>query len=139
VRFLLLPEGGSRPSLIVETRDVIDVAAIASFRALLYGMGCANGILFDQNECVILRDTFASMNEDSITVEGDRLRTAEVLARVGASGALDQRVSRWLGVLSTHWDQALPDEPRVAAPFIADIVPAASGSLVHAVGAGASG
>lgn len=123
----------------METCASIDQAAINELRALLYGMGSASGILFDSQECVILRDTFVSMNEDSIEVEGARLKAEEVLARVGTSGSLDERVERWLSVLSTHWDQALPHEPALAAPFIADIVPAASGSLVHALGVGATG
>ncbi len=124
----------------METCDHIDEMTIAELRSQLHGMGCSSGILFDPNECVILRDTFASMNEESIEVEGKRLRTDEVLSRVGETqGSLDERVERWLGILSTNWDRALPNEPRVAAPFIADVVPAASGSLVHAVGAGATG
>ncbi len=134
MRFLLTPEGGSRPSVVVETHDRVESAAVAAFRKVLYGIGCPNGILFDQQRCVILRDSFASMNEDSIVEDSGALATDEVLARVGRAGTLDERVARWLGILSTSWDHALPEEPAVAAPFITDIVPAASGSLVHAIG-----
>jgi len=48
-------------------------------------------------------------------------------------GSLDERVGRWLEMLSTRWDSALPLESKVAAPFITDIVPAASGSTLHAL------
>jgi hypothetical protein len=131
VRFLLTPDGGSRPSLVVETVDDLDDTKIASFRSDLHGLACSNGILFDRTRCVILRDTFESMDESSFAVEEGPAANA-VLARAGG-GSLEDRVDRWLRMLSASWDRALPIEPETAAPFIADIVPAASGSLVHPV------
>lgn len=131
VRFLLTPPGASRPSLVVDTLDVLSDPTIASFRSDLHGLGCSNGILFDPTRCVILRDTFENMDESSFDLE-EGPATDEVLARAGG-GSLEQRVERWLRMLSANWDGALPKEPGTAAPFIADIVPAASGSLVHPI------
>ena len=71
------------------------------------------------------------MAPQSIEQEGEPLRTDDVLAR--ASGdTLDARVRRWLDMMSSDWDSALPAEAAHAAPFITDVVPAASGSLVYA-------
>lgn len=138
MKFLVTPPDGSRPSLVVETRTQINEAAIQDLRAQLYGMGCPNGVLFDATNCLIFRDTFASMDKDSIIVEGTQLKTNDVLLRFGGTtDTLDRRVERWLGMLSTNWNYALSEESAVAAPFIADIVPAASGAVVHAVGMGA--
>jgi hypothetical protein len=130
---MLIPPGGSRPTLVVDT--VLDVdAAMETLRSDLHGMGCPNGILFDESHCVILRDTFSSMEAASI-IEDGRLSTDEVLERVagGHGRSLDDRVERWLETLSSSWDQALSQDPEVAAAFITDIVPAAFGSVVRVV------
>lgn len=134
MKFLVTPPDGSRPSLVVETRPQINEAAIEDLRAQLYGMGCPNGVLFDTTNCLIFRDTFASLDEDSIKVDSAKLKTDDVLLRFGrTTDTLDRRVEQWLGMLSTNWNCALSDESAVAAPFIADIVPAASGAVVHAI------
>ncbi len=70
------------------------------------------------------------MTPESIVVGPEQLPTAAVLAKVGP-GPLDERVATWLEMLSAHWDSALPLEPAVAAPLIADIVPAVSGAMFH--------
>src|SRR4051794_31440594 len=135
--FLLTPPNGSRPSLVVETCDHVDDTVLAALRTALYGLGCPNGLLFDEHRCVILRDTFSSLDESSIAVDAD-LHTDEVLGRLGpgADRSLDARVEQWLGMLSADWAGALPEAPELATPFIADIVPAASGSMIHPVGQG---
>jgi hypothetical protein len=137
VRFYLTPPDGTLPTLVVETRAVVDDAAIAELSADIYGLSCPNGILFDEHRCVILRDTFASMDESSVKVDAE-LATAEVLSRIAAEGSLDHRVERWLDVLAASWDEALPHEPSIAAKFIPDIVSAASGSSVYALGSATS-
>lgn len=71
VRFLLTPPGGSRPTLVVDTRAQIDEAAIAQLRSDLHGLGCPNGILFDRDKCVMLRDTYADMSASSIIVDAE--------------------------------------------------------------------
>lgn len=134
MRFVLIPSAKSRPALIVETCEKADEQAIERFRDFLYGASCSHGLLFDQDTCIILRDHFSSMEKDSIEVD-QRLPTGAVLAALGPRqfGNLDERVQRWLYMLSTRWDDALPPEPEIATHFFADIVPAASGSAVHAL------
>ncbi|MEI8259420.1 MAG: hypothetical protein WCJ30_27445 [Deltaproteobacteria bacterium] len=131
MRFLLTHPSETRPSLVVDTCSAITDAAIAQMKADLHGLGRSSGLLFDERQCLILRDTYSSMDIGSIEVE-TRQPTDAVLARV-ARVPLDERVGRWLEMLSAGWDSALPLEPAVAAPFIADIVPAASGSMLHAL------
>jgi hypothetical protein len=96
----------------------------------MFGIGCANGLLFDSERCAILRDTFQSMTPDSIVAEEESVRTDDVLASAG-TGSLDARVGRWLEMMSANWYAAPSVEP-AAAPFIADIGPAVSGSIVQA-------
>ena len=132
MRFLLTHPSETRPSLVVDTCRAIVDETISRLRTDLNGLGCPNGLLFDVERCVILRDTYASMDADSIIVEPDQLATDAVLTKV-APGALDERVAQWLEMLSVRWDSALPQEPAVASPFIADIVPAASGSMLYAL------
>jgi hypothetical protein len=132
MRFLLTPPSETRPSLVVDTCASIDDGVVQRLRGDLHGLGCANGLLFDAQRCVIFRDTYATMGPESIAVEPESPATDAVLANV-APGTLDKRVARWLEMLSSHWDSALPLEPTVAAPFITDIVPAASGSMLHAL------
>lgn len=132
MRFFVVPEGGSRPSLVVDVVDSsLDAAEQGRFKETLFGLGCPNGLLFDADDCVLFRDTFSSLVADSIVVE-TALKTEVVLARAGA-GELGARVARWLALLTERWSEALPEAPADAAPLIADVVPAASGSLVHSV------
>lgn|GEM_PF-2100033 len=137
MRFYLTPPDGTRPTVVVETCPLVNDAAIAELSADIYGLSCPNGILFDEHHCVILRDTFASMDASSVQVDA-KLATEDVLNRITAEGSLDHRVERWLEVLSASWDDALSREPSIAAAFIPDIVSAASGSSVYAVGSVAS-
>lgn len=134
MRFTLTHGSESRPVLIAETCENADEHAIASFRKFLFDVSCPNGLLFDRHFCHIFRDQFSSMDEGSIVVE-QKLPADAVLNAPGTEqpGSLDQRVERWLRVLTTRWGDALPREPELAAPLIADIVPAASGSVVHPV------
>jgi hypothetical protein len=134
VKYLLTPPGGSRPTLVVETCPRADEAAIAEFSAELYGLSCPNGLLFDENICIVLRDTFEDMKPTSIEVERE-LSTDAVLGRLGPSRgrSLEDRVEQWLAELSSNWDQALPEDPELAAPFITDIVPAVFGAIIHSI------
>ena len=130
MRFVLMLPSETRPSMLVHTCAAISDAEIRSLRDDMFGEGCANGLLFDAEHCVILRDRFADMAPESIVAEAERPPTNEVLAKVG-DGTLDARVARWLEMMSASWNTALPREPATAAHFIADIVPAVSGSVVY--------
>jgi hypothetical protein len=115
--------------LVVQTAIDADPLAVEALSRTMYGLGCPNGLLFDERVCVILRDHFSSMQADSIQVD-QRLSTNAVLP-VGTQGSLEARVERWLHQLARQWSSALPDEPEIASAFIPDIVSAASGSLVQ--------
>lgn len=127
-RYLLTPPGDTRPSLIVELCPKIDDNVLQEARDVMFGRGCANGLVLDENECVILRDSFMSMDASSIEVEPSRLNTRLLLGET--EGPLEQRLERWMNALATNWHEAVPREPW-AAPLIMDVVPAASGSLVR--------
>jgi len=122
-----------RPALVVETTATIDAAAIDRLKQRMLGLGCPNGLLFDANECVILRDTYSSLEVDSLQEDG-RVSTDLLLARVRRPDrSLEQRVLDWLRSMAASWNTALPVDGAIAAPFITDIVPAVSGSQVREV------
>ncbi len=117
----------------MQTTDRIDAPAIEELKARMIGWGCPNGLLFDSTECVILRDAYTSLEVDSLVEEG-RVRTDQLLARLPSGGrALEQRVSEWLRGMAASWNSTLPPDGKVAAQFIADIVPAVSGSEIREV------
>lgn len=128
MRYVVTHPSETRPSLIVRTCPTIQDEEIERLRDDMFGAGCSNGLLFDTSRCTILRDTFASMSRDAIVVDPGDAATEKLLVNAGA-GSLDERVRRWLEMMSSNWNTAL--QPTVAGPFIADIVPAVSGSLVQ--------
>ena len=134
VLFFVTHPPDPRPALVVETTSRIDDEAIADLKERMLGLGCPNGLLFDADHCLILRDTYSSLEVDSLQEEG-RVQTERVLDRVDPSrtNALDQRVFRWLQSMATSWNTALPMDGDVATPFITDIVPAVSGSSIREV------
>lgn len=138
MRFVLTHPSETRPSLVVMTCDAITDAEIRRLRDEMFNLGCATGLLFDPEQCVILRDSFQSMSADAIVREGEPLGSDDVLAQAGG-GSLDARVNRWLEMMSSSWNTALPSEPATAAPLITDVVPAASGSLIYAMPSSATG
>ncbi len=136
MRFFLMRSSETRPSLVVDTCAQINDGEIARFREELFNLGCANGLLFDPERCMILRESYSSLSADSIVVTDSGISTTDVLSAIGQpTASLEGRVERWLEILAMNWDSALPAEPAMAAPFLADIVPAASGSEVRALAA----
>ena len=126
-RFLLTPSAESRPSLLVELYPSIGPGALKETREKMLGIGCAHALVLDPERCVILRDTFASMDVSSIE-NAASLRTADLLAN--ETGALDVRLEHWLNSLARNWHQALPHEPWIAV-LLEDVVPAAAGAIVR--------
>ena len=96
-------------------------------------LGCSNGLVLDAEQCLILHDTFASMDPISIEVDPSRMETARLLGTT--DGPIEQRLERWLDALVTNWHDSVPHEAW-AAPLLTDVVPAASGSLVRRAMAG---
>ncbi|MGC4064928.1 MAG: hypothetical protein QM784_09855 [Polyangiaceae bacterium] len=122
-----------RPALVVETTTSIDAAVIDRLKQRMLGLGCPNGLLFDADQCVLLHDTYSSLEVDSLQ-EAGRVATNCVLARLPASSrTLDQRVLNWLQSMASSWSTALPLDGDIAAPFITDVVPAVSGSNIREV------
>ncbi|AUX42460.1 uncharacterized protein SOCE26_038930 [Sorangium cellulosum] len=94
----------------------------------MFGLGCGNGLVLDAEQCVILHDSFRSMDPDSIEQEPATLETPRLLGANG--GPIEQRLERWLNALATNWHGAVPREAW-SAPLLTDVVPAASGSVVR--------
>jgi hypothetical protein len=133
VLFLVNHPSDPRPALVVETTARIDAGVIDHLKQRMLGLGCPNGLLFDPDECLILRDTYSSLEVDSLEEDG-RVETDRLLARVRAPGrTIDQRVLDWLQSMAASWNTALPLDGDIAAPFITDIVPAVSGSYIREV------
>lgn len=131
--FLVTHPPDPRPTLVAETTARIDAEAIDRLKQRMLGFGCPNGLLFDEEECLIVRDTYRSLDIDSIEEEG-RIPNARLLARVRGPGrTIDQRVLDWLQSMAASWNTALPLDNDIAAPFITDIVPAVSGSHIREV------
>lgn len=130
MRFIVTPPNETRPTLVVETCERITAERLLAFRSELFGMGCAHGLLFDDQEVAVLRDGFWTMSVDSV-VEESRQRTDRVL--VHATGTtLETRVGDWLSRMSSSWGDALPEDRDAAAALLYDVVPALSGSCVRA-------
>ncbi|HRI65314.1 MAG TPA: hypothetical protein PK156_13790 [Polyangium sp.] len=127
-RYLLSPPGETRPSLIVELCPQVNETVLQEVRDVMFGRGCANGLVVDDEQCVILRDSFMSMDATSIEEDPNKLETHRLLG--DSPDSLEYRLERWMNALVTNWHEAVPPEPW-AAPLIMDVVPAASGSLVR--------
>jgi hypothetical protein len=128
-RYLLTPPTDTRPSLVVDLVDQVDATSIAATRETMFRVGCAHGLVLDAARCVVLRDTFASMEESSIEAEADEVATPKLLLGQG-NGPLADQVERWLRSLARNWHTTLPKELWVAA-LLSDVVPAAAGAVVQ--------
>jgi len=133
-RFLLAPPSDYRPHLVVETRPEIDDDDIQETKQFLFGIGCHVGVLLDVDRCVILRDSFAPVNDPSTIEVAAELMTGEVLAGYAPNRAsLDDDVERWLQHLVTGWRAALPRDRRIIAAFLEDVAPAALGATMNTI------
>jgi hypothetical protein len=121
-----------KSTLVADICDRVDDRAIEGLKRFMYEYGCANGLLFDEDVCVLLRDTFSDMSPASIREER-RIPTQVLLATLGSSnaGPLAVRVGRWLQLLATSWSAAVPTDSEDAQELIYDVVPAARGAAIH--------
>jgi hypothetical protein len=121
-----------RSTLVVDTCETIDDATISRFKHFLHEDGCANGLLFDRQRSVILRDTFTALSAESFEAK-EGPSTDELLATLGIhdNGSLDHRVATWLRLLSDRWEWAIPKDSKPAAELLYDIVPATAGATMH--------
>ncbi len=133
-RYLLTPPGETRPSLLVELCPEVDETVLQEVREAMFGLGCGNGLVLDAERCLILHDTYQSIEDSrSIEVEPASLDTQRLLGANG--GSIEQRLERWLNALTTNWHDSIPHETWTA-PLLTDVIPAASGSLVRRAMAG---
>lgn len=118
--------------LVADICDVVDDQAIEAIKRYMHDYGCANGLLFDEDVCVLLRDTFSELSPASICEER-RIPTKLLLATLGSSnvGPLAVRVGCWLHLLAASWQMAVPTESEDAKELIYDVVPAAEGAAIH--------
>lgn len=130
MRFFLNPPTSYDPSLIVETHRMITPEIEERLRSEMYGRSCANGMLFDDETCLVLRDSFENLGPQSVRVDL-RLRTEDVLRTVQGN-TLDDKVQTWLELLSASWHHAIPPNQEVA-ELVYDIVPAAVGTQIQIV------
>jgi len=131
--FLVTHPPDPRPALVVGTAVRIDADAMEELKQRMLGFGCSNGLLFDEDECLILRDTYRSLDVGSIEEDG-RVPTDRLLARLPRKGrTIEQRVLDWLRFMAASWNAALPLDADVAASFLTDIVPAVTGSHIREV------
>lgn len=132
-RYTLAQGGDPKSTLVVDVCDKIDASALAGLKRFMYEEGCANGLIFDENECVLLRDTFTEMSPASV-LEERRIPTHALLTTLGKAdvGPLAARVGRWLRLLTTSWQAAVPADSPDAQELIYDVVPAAAGATIHA-------
>src|SRR5580698_1579548 len=55
-----------RSTLVVDVCDRVDDQAVLAVKDFMYGYGCANGLLFDEEVCVLLRDHFTELSPASV-------------------------------------------------------------------------
>jgi len=129
-RYLLHHRGKTRPSLLVEVVDAISDEVVARVKRAMCDLVCPHALVMDEDRTLILRDTFAGLEEDSIIQEAT-LNSRDILVGTGA-GTLTERVGRWLDGLVSNWREALPDEEWVGL-LLYDVVPAALDSTVERI------
>jgi hypothetical protein len=132
IRYTLSQGGDPKSTLVVDVCAKVDDHAINAAKKCMYEYGCASGLIFDDSECVLLRDTFTDMSPESISEE-KRLSTPLLMAQLGAQnvGSLDIRVFQWLQLLSASWLAAIPRDSKDAQELMYDVVPAATGAKIH--------
>ncbi len=117
----------TRLSLIVLVVDDA-FARVDDLRARMYGSGCSHGMVIDERDAIVLRDTFIDADASSIKVDF-RLDTG---ALIGDGNDLDTRVRRWLQRMSANWHAVLENlEGREK--LLYDIVPALSGAEIDRI------
>lgn len=127
-RFLVRNPQKLRLVLIVDVVDAADEAAIARTRRDMYLKGCWSGIVVDQDEMVVLLNTFSSLEESAIE-EDFRLTTRDLLS---GTGTLPHQVEIWLDRVRSNWHAALPHQES-AAKLLYDVVPALAASEIDRV------
>jgi hypothetical protein len=132
MRYTLTQGIDPQSTLVADVCDRIDDLAIDRLKVFMFGYGCANGLLFDEDVCIVLRDAFTDMSPASIREER-RIPTRVLLTTLGSSnaGPLSVRVERWLQLLAGSWQAAVPSDSDDAQELLYDVVSAATGAAIH--------
>jgi hypothetical protein len=128
-KFVLVPPGEMRPSLLVEVVAEVNEQVIAELRQEMLRNRCSNAMAIDALLVHLLHDSYRSLDASSIDDEA-QIDTSRLLGAASPSASLEARVEQWLQRLAARWDDTLPRESW-AAPLLMDIVPAVSGSAVQ--------
>lgn len=131
-RYTLTQGIDPKSTLVADVSDRVDAGALEGLKRFMYEYGCANGLLFDEDVCVLMRDTFSDMSPASICEER-RIPTRVLLSTLGSNnaGPLAVRVGRWLQLLASSWQVAVPTDSPDAQELIYNVVPAATGAAIH--------
>lgn len=142
MRFTISQGIDPRSTMIVETMDGLSDkvgdadgqrlrAAIEGIRAFMADSRCPIGLIFTEDECVVLRDTYSSMDPVE-SIKNSHIATAELLEVLGPPrGPLSHRVERWLELLTRYWPDAVPTSSGAAEQLIYAMVPAVAEGTVH--------
>ena len=132
MRYTLSQGFDHQSTLVADVCATVDDQALEKLKRFMYEYGCASGLLFDEEVCLLLRDTFSEVGPASV-IEERRIPTRVLLETLGPSntGPLEVRVGRWLEILTTSWRAAIPATSEDALELIDDVVPAATGAVIH--------
>lgn len=132
MRYTLTQGIDPRSTLVADVCDRIDDQALDGLKRFMFGYGCANGLLFDEEVCIVLRDRYTELSPASITEER-RIPTPVLFTTLGSEnvGSLYVRVGHWLDLLSRYWKDAVPKDSEDAQELLYDVVSAADGAKIH--------
>lgn len=138
MRFTLSRHVDPRPTLVVDVYETMEESAILKLKTFMYEYGCASGLIFDADQCLLFRDTFSEASTAAIQEE-DCISAPALLATVGTrpGDTTASRVARWLQLLASSWPAAIPPDLNAAQSLLYDVVPAAAESTIHPWGAAA--
>jgi hypothetical protein len=106
----------------------------------MWGANCHHGLIITPERTYVLRDTFMSSSPEAIRLSGT-LATPTLFARLSWPGSqpitiphLELLTQEWLRRLTTSYEAALPDDPKVMEALFPDLVGAvAEGRVVAEV------
>jgi len=112
--------------------------AIRQVARYMWGANCHYGLVFTPATTYVLRDDFMTQGPESIRVS-NTVPTEKLLSRLGtrvtessSEQGFELAVRKWLELLATSYESALPDDPEVTKAFFPEIVGAVSEGRVVA-------
>lgn len=121
MRYYITHPPDPRPALIVDVVSAADLD-LQRFLSDLWSHQTSHGLLIDLGKCIVVRDSFTSLDQSSLTVEGE-IKTADLMGRLTSLAELQIRVGQWLDKMTRDWRAALPPDQETAI-LMTDVVPA---------------